>query len=165
MKIKDTMLVPLLGMAFVMALAFTLIVQIVILGPYTHHNILPTIDPNYKRTEMIFVGETFQTTEVAGVRVLPGPSVAGASSGESPQMAAGRAGFEKSCSVCHPGGNKGIGPALNAPDFKTRYPQDAEVAKVIRNGRNVMPAWSTSQVSDDELQAVIAFIRSLSGGN
>ncbi|MBI2864997.1 MAG: cytochrome c [Chloroflexi bacterium] len=165
MKIKDTMLVPLFGIFFVMALAFTLIVKIVIMGPYTHHNIRPTIDPSYERTEMSFVGASYKTSDVAGQSGLPEPSVAGASTGESGIVAAGRAVVEKNCSACHPGGRKGIGPDLGAADFKTRYPQDSDIEKVVRSGRNVMPAWSTAKVSDDELKAVIAFIRSLSGGN
>lgn len=164
-RVKDTMLVPILGMAFVMTLALTLIVKVVIFGPYTHHNIRPSIDLNYDRTVMSFVGANFKTSNVVGLPGLPGPSVAGASMGEGGPVVAGKAVVEKNCSPCHPGGHKGIGPDLGAPDFKTRYPQDADVAKVIRGGRNVMPAWSTSKVSDDDLTNVIAFIRSLSGGS
>ncbi|MDO8674253.1 MAG: c-type cytochrome [Dehalococcoidia bacterium] len=85
------------------------------------------------------------------------PTVAASSS-----ASLGKAVFDKGCTGCHPGGNKGVGPAINTADFKQRYPQDSDIENVIRKGKGtMMPAFSAAQVSDNDLKNLVSFIKSL----
>ncbi len=81
--------------------------------------------------------------------------------------AAGAAVFEKSkCVLCH--GKDGsadtpAGKSLKARDLRSAEVQkvpDAELAKVISDGRNKMPSFK-SALSPDDIQHVIAFIHTL----
>jgi mono/diheme cytochrome c family protein len=76
---------------------------------------------------------------------------------------AGKAAFLKTCFGCHPDGNAGIGPALHGPAFSSRYPDNTAIAAVVRGGHGRMPAFSSSLLSDADLENVIAYIRSLPG--
>lgn len=66
------------------------------------------------------------------------------------------------CSACH-GQNAagGFGPALNNAQFAQGYPTDASLAAIIRDGKDTMPAFDTSRLSDADLADLIAYIRSL----
>ncbi len=71
-------------------------------------------------------------------------------------VAAGQTVFQQSCNSCHPNGNQGIGPALrgknlSADQIKTR----------VRNGGGGMPAFASSQISDQQLNDLVAFVQSL----
>jgi mono/diheme cytochrome c family protein len=78
--------------------------------------------------------------------------------------AAGQAVLTRLCNSCHPNANAGIGPALYGPQFADRYPDDAAIAAVIRQGKGGMPAFSTSQLSDQDLADVVAYMRGLGSG-
>src|SRR6516162_6470739 len=47
---------------------------------------------------------------------------------------AGQIVFTSNCNSCHPKANAGIGPALYGPQFSARYPDEAAIAAVIRQG-------------------------------
>jgi mono/diheme cytochrome c family protein len=66
--------------------------------------------------------------------------------------------FTTNCQACHPSGGRvaGVGPKLLGT---TR--DDAYIQSNIRNGRNAMPAFSPDQISDQQIQDLIAYIRSL----
>jgi mono/diheme cytochrome c family protein len=68
------------------------------------------------------------------------------------------------CYSCHPGANAGIGPALYGPSFEERYPDDAQLVAVIRQGKGGMPAFTADQVTDQDLANVIAYMRGLGSG-
>ena len=74
---------------------------------------------------------------------------------------AGKATFLKTCFGCHPNGNAAIGPALYGAAFSARYPDNAAIEAVIRGGRGRMPAFASSQLADDDLANIIAYLRSL----
>jgi mono/diheme cytochrome c family protein len=76
-------------------------------------------------------------------------------------VAAGQAVFQRSCNPCHPGANAGIGPALHGAAFDQRYPDNAAIAAVVRNGRGGMPPFATIALSDADLTNLIAYLRSL----
>ena len=78
--------------------------------------------------------------------------------------AAGQAVFARSCTPCHPNANAGIGPALHGPAFTSRYPDDAAIAAVIRQGRGKMPAFSSASLPDQDLTNVVAYLRGLGSG-
>jgi mono/diheme cytochrome c family protein len=88
-------------------------------------------------------------------------AVAAVASGDA---TAGQAVFAKTCDRCHSNANAGMGPALYGAQFSSRYPDDAGVAGVIRRGKGGMPAFSTAQLSDQDMEDVIAYLRGLSSG-
>jgi cbb3-type cytochrome c oxidase subunit III len=77
----------------------------------------------------------------------------------------GAAIFKKNCMMCHGADGKGF-PALKTPNFTDPKWQsstkDKEMREVIKNGKKgtAMPAFSSS-LKDEEISAVIAYIRSL----
>ncbi len=69
----------------------------------------------------------------------------------------GRQIFAEHCQQCHPNGSEGLGPALNnkpLPGFLLRLQ--------IRNGLGAMPAFSEKIISDEELDALVAYVDYLS---
>jgi mono/diheme cytochrome c family protein len=77
---------------------------------------------------------------------------------------AGQRVFVAQCTSCHPGANAGIGPALYGPQFVERYPDDAPLLAVIRQGKGGMPAFLASQLDDADLANVVAYMRGLASG-
>ncbi len=72
--------------------------------------------------------------------------------------------FEANCAVCHGAGRTGgIGPAL-LPERLTE--SDDIYFETISNGRpgTPMPSWSAQGVSDDQIRALVAFIKSEPSG-
>lgn len=87
--------------------------------------------------------------------------VAPAGSTAVPDLAAAKAKFDQTCGGCHPGGQAGVGPALHGAQFASRMSSDEAIIKQVRNGGRVMPAFPPQQLSDDDLKAIISYIRSL----
>jgi mono/diheme cytochrome c family protein len=70
---------------------------------------------------------------------------------------AGRAPYERVCSVCHGGDAKGdAGPALVPLDHDLD-----EVMVIVREGRGQMPPVSPERLTDDEIKAIVAYLKSL----
>lgn len=64
----------------------------------------------------------------------------------------------ESCHKCHPGGEAGLGPAINnkpLPDFLKRVQ--------IRHGLGVMPSFAKEEISDQELEALLDYMTALRG--
>lgn len=64
--------------------------------------------------------------------------------------------FMRNCHQCHPGGEAGLGPALNnkpLPRFMMRYQ--------VRHGLGAMPAFSEQQIDDDELDHLLVYLKKL----
>ena len=75
------------------------------------------------------------------------------------QAEAGQVAFMEKCNRCHPGGEAGLGPALNDkpfPDFLKRFQ--------IRHGLGVMPSFTKDELSDPDLDAILEYLEVL-GGN
>jgi mono/diheme cytochrome c family protein len=112
-------------------------------------------------------GATVPTAVAAADRPsVPSPQAVGASTvpagaASSPELQAGAKVFADKCNSCHPGAKAGVGPALYGPEFGARFPEDGPVKLVIRQGRGVMPAFALAQVGDSDLDAVVAYLRSL----
>jgi mono/diheme cytochrome c family protein len=72
---------------------------------------------------------------------------------------AGKAAFTRLCETCHgPGGNgAGQGPAL--VPFNMELP---ELIGIVRQGVGMMPPIPRSQISDDEIAQIHAYLKSLS---
>lgn len=91
----------------------------------------------------------------------------------------GRAVFEAHCAVCHGPTGKGDGPGASVIRQKMldlgdaaamRQVNDRFLFDIIKKGSsqfgrsNAMPAWGM-KFSDEEIRAVVAYIRSLASGN
>jgi hypothetical protein len=64
--------------------------------------------------------------------------------------------FMRHCNRCHPGGEKGEGPALNdkpLPDFLIHFQ--------VRKGLGDMPEFSKEEISKEQLKEIILFVRLL----
>lgn len=82
------------------------------------------------------------------------------------QIAQGKKTFEQmQCFTCHVNGGNVINPAkpISGDKFRDKYPDDAQIAKIIRNGvpGTAMPAYSAQRLSDESLNELIAYVRSL----
>jgi mono/diheme cytochrome c family protein len=74
----------------------------------------------------------------------------------SEQAATGQVAFMEKCNRCHPGGEAGLGPALNdkpLPDFLKRFQ--------VRKGLGTMPHFSHEKLSDAELDAILEYLKAL----
>ena len=72
------------------------------------------------------------------------------------QVAEGQRVFMQFCNGCHPGGEAGVGVALN------NKPLPGLVIHVqVRNGFGSMPAFSEEVIGDAELDALIAYLKRL----
>jgi len=74
----------------------------------------------------------------------------------SAEVVKGQAVFDTYCQKCHPGGESGLGPALNnkpLPGFMIRFQ--------VRNGLGVMPAFKEAVIPDEELDSMVAYMKTL----
>jgi mono/diheme cytochrome c family protein len=116
-----------------------------------------------KRESAIFrmIGAIGPALLLAGLQVGCGPArqgipIEGPMEVESPEIAEGERVFDYQCAPCHPGGQAGVGPAINnkpLPEFLLRYQ--------VRHGIGKMPAFDESEISEAELDALIAYIVAL----
>ncbi|MCG3117865.1 MAG: cytochrome c [Candidatus Manganitrophus sp. SA1] len=75
---------------------------------------------------------------------------------ESSSIANGQKVFMEHCNQCHPQGETGLGPALNnkpLPSFMIRFQ--------VRRGFGAMPAFSKKDISDDQLNDLVEYVRAL----
>jgi mono/diheme cytochrome c family protein len=82
-----------------------------------------------------------------------GDALVGEQRAPNEQLALGERVFDRQCSQCHPGGEAGLGPALNNKPL----PQWA-VRIQVRNGVGAMPRFASAEISHDELSAVTAYM-------
>jgi mono/diheme cytochrome c family protein len=74
------------------------------------------------------------------------------------RIAHGQAVFMAKCNKCHPGGDAGLGPALNnkpLPDFLVRYQ--------VRHGIGAMPAFYAEEIPEKSLDDINAYLEALRG--
>jgi len=79
---------------------------------------------------------------------------------DDPNMAAGRAVFEKNCIGCHPYGKTGVGPNLS----KKKLTAEA-VKKQVRKGGLIMPAFSAEKINNESLEQLAVFVAALNKNN
>ncbi len=71
----------------------------------------------------------------------------------NPAVALGQRVFATHCSQCHPGGERGIGPALNdkpLPGWLIKFQ--------VRNGLGAMPSFSSDEIGGEELDALVEYL-------
>jgi mono/diheme cytochrome c family protein len=74
----------------------------------------------------------------------------------SPEVARGGIAFDRHCSHCHPGGERGLAPALNdkpLPGFLIRFQ--------VRHGAGAMPAFPRQTIDDQELDDIVRYLKAL----
>ena len=80
----------------------------------------------------------------------------GAAPALNQQAATGQVAFMEKCNRCHPGGEAGLGPALNDkpfPDFLKRFQ--------VRHGLGTMPHFSKEELSDQQLDAILEYLKAV----
>ena len=66
----------------------------------------------------------------------------------------GRAVFMVNCHQCHPGGEAGLGPAINDkpfPEFLKKFQ--------VRHGLGTMPSFSEEKISDEQLDDLMEYLK------
>jgi mono/diheme cytochrome c family protein len=72
----------------------------------------------------------------------------------SPEVARGERVFMANCHQCHPGGEAGLGPAIN------NKPLPAALIRLqVREGVGAMPAFAKSEIPDGDLDALLAYLK------
>lgn len=73
---------------------------------------------------------------------------------------------QNTCAMCHPGGDNLMCPSrpLKGAGFLKRFPTDAAIEKVIRDGvpNTAMSGFDNERISAAEMKDIIAYIRALS---
>jgi mono/diheme cytochrome c family protein len=62
--------------------------------------------------------------------------------------------FMANCHPCHPGGEAGLGPALNDKPLP-----GALIRLQVRAGLGAMPAFAATEIADADLDALLAYLR------
>ncbi len=76
-----------------------------------------------------------------------------------PSLAAGRQLFMQQCHACHPGGEAGLGPALNNKPLPPCL-----IEFQVRHGLGAMPALKTDRLSEADLDEVVKYLVALRRG-
>jgi mono/diheme cytochrome c family protein len=74
---------------------------------------------------------------------------------QSPAEVHGQIIYMRNCYRCHQGGEGGLGPALNWPIA------DPLIRLQVRHGFGAMPAFARAQISDSDLNAIIAYLKAV----
>ncbi len=78
----------------------------------------------------------------------------------TPEQRAGELVFFRKCHKCHPMGDAGLGPALNNKPLP-----GAAIRLQVRTGVGAMPSFNDEQISDRDLDALLAYIDALSAAD
>jgi mono/diheme cytochrome c family protein len=90
-----------------------------------------------------------------------GEPIAGPLSTSDPAVLDGRDVFMKNCQECHPGGEAGVGPAINnkpLPGRAIRIQVRTGAARAVGGG---MPAFSKDKISEEQLDHLLDYIETL----
>jgi mono/diheme cytochrome c family protein len=69
------------------------------------------------------------------------------------EQLAGQRLYMEFCNQCHPGGDSGLGPALNNKPLP-----NAAIKLQVRKGIGAMPKFSDTLLTDDQLQAIVEYV-------
>lgn len=142
----NRLFVPLVFVALISGLALGLIGGVVARSPETHANVRPE---GYDRTPISYVGEEFP---VEGIGLADPRLVT-----DADQVTRGRLLLlVYGCAMCHGLTGQGgvVGPAL---DLEELFLDDFR--PLLRDGPGGMPAFAEEILSDDDLDAIYAFLK------
>ncbi len=156
-----TFLIPAIATGWVLVGGGSLLL-IIARSPYTHANLSPRPDPDYVRTAQITVGTPVPFAGFHGPASQPVPPSAAKSSAQAAESGAVARGrvlmVARGCATCH--GLDGRGGAVGKPI--AGFGAD-ELRTQTNKGPGGMPAFDPGALSDDDLAALAAFLRSPSG--
>ncbi|WP_162051567.1 c-type cytochrome [Pontibacter pamirensis] len=75
---------------------------------------------------------------------------------ENQAVAQGEKVYMSYCQKCHPGGEAGLGPAINNKPLP-----GAMIKFQVRNGLGMMPAFKEEVIPDEELDNMVAYLKTL----
>jgi mono/diheme cytochrome c family protein len=75
---------------------------------------------------------------------------------DSAHEARGAVLFRKLCYQCHPGGDSGLGPALNDKPLP-----EAAIRTQIREGVGAMPSFGEDQLTDSDVDAIADYVQEM----
>jgi mono/diheme cytochrome c family protein len=75
---------------------------------------------------------------------------------DSAEERRGEQAFFRFCHQCHPGGDSGLGPALNNKPLP-----GAAIRLQVRTGVGNMPSINDDELSDRDLDAIVAYMKAL----
>ena len=112
-------------------------------------------------------GELPQTAILALTACLLVITMLAASPAAGADNAAGAAVYKSKCVTCHgaDGGGTAVGKSLKVADLRSAEVQsrsDAELTQIISDGKDNMPGFK-STITDDEITAVLAHVRTFAG--
>lgn len=84
----------------------------------------------------------------------PAPTTVAAPTG----VERGKVVYARYCNTCHPGGGRGAGPDILGP---AQTAGDGQLKTIVRNGKNRMPPFGESTISDEDLDSLVAYMRTL----
>lgn len=92
--------------------------------------------------------------------------VAAAAKQSAEKVAEGQKVFtQMQCFTCHANGGNIIDPSkpIKGAKFLEKYPEDSQLAEVIRKGvpGTAMPGYGKEKLNDEQMAALVAYIRSL----
>ena len=85
--------------------------------------------------------------------VRRGEPIVGPLASSDPQVNRGQVVFQQNCYKCHPGGEGGLGPALNDKLLPTFL-----MKKQVRVGMGTMPSFHKPDIPPDELDALMKYL-------
>jgi mono/diheme cytochrome c family protein len=91
-----------------------------------------------------------------GCSARRGEPIVGSLAISEPGIARGQQVFHRQCHQCHPGGEAGLGPAINnkpLPGFLIKFQ--------VRTGLGAMPAFSQNEISPEELDNLVDYLKAL----
>lgn len=138
--------VPAVLAVAISGLAIMLIGVVVARSPYTHGNL--ALAAGYTRTKVAYLGETYL------FEGMPLAKPQDAQTGDAVHDG-GLLFFQYGCASCH--GSNGSGGAVGK-DLTGASAN--KITTKVRTGPKGMPAFSTSSLSDEDLQKLIAFLQS-----
>lgn len=73
-----------------------------------------------------------------------------------PRVTLGHRVYSQHCNQCHPGGAAGLAPAINDKPLPVTL-----IKAQVRQGLGPMPAFSDKEIDDEELDAVVRYLKAL----
>jgi mono/diheme cytochrome c family protein len=92
-------------------------------------------------------------THVGCRSVRRGEPIVGPLNSSDPEVQKGRLVFQEHCSKCHPGGEGGLGPALN-----DKLAPRSLMKTQVRLGLGAMPSFHKQAIPPDDLDALTKYI-------
>lgn len=102
------------------------------------------------------VAPTVAAPTVAAPTVAAPTAAATSGAAATGDVAAGKTVYDQYCNSCHPNGQKGAGPAIAGGTLPA-----SRIQSQVRNGGGGMPAFPATQISDQQMTNLVAYVLSL----